>query len=106
MQVILELCDSRTGTANVRPVPTSSKSPHSHGRSEVRTRTDLAPVIKRELQRIGARLRALRQERGLTQEQVAEKMRVHPKYLTRLEGGGVNVTLAGSCVRGLQGAST
>jgi transcriptional regulator with XRE-family HTH domain len=39
------------------------------------------------------RLRSLRQELGLTQEQAAEKMGLHPKYLTRLEGGGVNATL-------------
>ncbi|HYO71874.1 MAG TPA: helix-turn-helix transcriptional regulator [Archangium sp.] len=75
-------------------MPTSGKSPHTHGRSEVRTRKDLAPAIKRELRRVGGRLRELRLERGLTQEQAAEKMGVHPKYLTRLEGGGVNVTLA------------
>lgn len=74
-------------------MPSARKSPHTHGRSEVRTRKDLAPVIKRELKRLGMRLRALRQERGLTQEQAAEKMGLHPKYLTRLEGGGVNPTL-------------
>ncbi len=54
----------------------------------------MAPAIERELRRIGTRLRELRLEHGLTQELAAEKMGVHPKYLTRLEGGGVNVTLA------------
>jgi transcriptional regulator with XRE-family HTH domain len=55
---------------------------------------DPAPAITREQRRFGRALRALRLVRGLTQEQEAEKMRVHPKQLTRLEGGGVNVALA------------
>lgn len=60
----------------------------------MRTRKDLAPVIKRELKRLGTRLRELRQERGLTQEQAAEAMGLHPKYLTRVEGGTANLTIA------------
>lgn len=55
---------------------------------------DLAPVIKRELRRLGLRLRALRQERGLTQEQAAEAMGIHPKSLPRIEGGRANLTVA------------
>lgn len=54
----------------------------------------MAPVIKRQLKRLGARLRSLRQERELTQEEAAEKMGLHPKYLTRLEGGTANLTVA------------
>lgn len=72
----------------------SRKSPHSHGPSEVRTRKDLAPVIKRELKRLGMRLRELREERGLTQEQAAEIMGVHPKSMPRIEGGTANPTVA------------
>lgn len=75
-------------------MPTSGKSPHSHGPSEVRTRKDLAPVIKRELKRLGTRLRELREQRGLTQEQAAEIMGVHPKSMPRIEGGTANPTVA------------
>lgn len=73
---------------------TSRKSPHSHGRSEVRTRKDLAPAIKRELKRLGRRLRELRTERGLSQEEAAEIMGIHPKSMPRLEGGSTNPTVA------------
>lgn len=70
------------------------KSPHSHGPSEVRTRKDLAPVIRRELKRLGKRLREIREERGLTQEEAAEIMGVHPKSMPRLEGGTTNPSVA------------
>lgn len=70
------------------------KSPHSHGRSEVRTRKDLAPAIRRALKRLGSRLRDLRVERGLSQEEAAEVMGIHPKSMPRLEGGTTNPTVA------------
>ena len=35
----------------------------------------------------------LRQELGLTQEQFAERLGIHPRYLARLERGGQNLTL-------------
>jgi len=54
----------------------------------------LAPVIKRELKRLGTRLRELREQRGLTQEQAAELMGVHPKSMPRIEGGTANPTVA------------
>jgi transcriptional regulator with XRE-family HTH domain len=54
----------------------------------------LAPLIKRELRRLGNRLRELREERGLTQEQAAEMIGVHPKSMPRIEGGTANPTLA------------
>lgn len=38
---------------------------------------------------LGARLRALRQACGMTQEQVAELAEVHPTYLPRIESGSV-----------------
>lgn len=37
--------------------------------------------------RLGAHLRALRRERNLTQEQLAERANVHPTYITRIEAG-------------------
>lgn len=75
-------------------VPTVRKSPHSHGRSEVWTRKDLAPAIKRTLGNLGARLRKLRVARGLSQEEAADLMGLHPKSLPRIEGGTANPTVA------------
>lgn len=40
------------------------------------------------------RLRALRQERGLTQEQAAESIGVHPKHMIKMEQGSANLTVA------------
>lgn len=40
------------------------------------------------------RLRELREERGLTQEQAAEMMGIHPKSMPRIEGGTANPTVA------------
>ncbi|NVI98288.1 helix-turn-helix transcriptional regulator [Myxococcus sp. AM009] len=48
----------------------------------------------RELRRLGERLRQLRLERGLTQEQAAEAIGVHPKHIIKMEQGGANVTVA------------
>jgi transcriptional regulator with XRE-family HTH domain len=54
----------------------------------------LAPVIRRELKRLGMRLRELREKQGLTQEQAAEAIGVHPKSMPRIEGGTANPTVA------------
>lgn len=54
----------------------------------------MAPAIKRELRLLGARLRELREARGLSQEDAAELMGLHPKYMPRLEGGTANPTVA------------
>jgi DNA-binding XRE family transcriptional regulator len=75
-------------------VPTAGKTPIKRGPSEVRTRKDLAPTIKRELRRLGERLRELRLERKLTQEQAAEAIGVHPKHMIKMEGGSANPTVA------------
>jgi len=42
---------------------------------------------------VGRRVAELRQELGLTQEQFAEDLGVHPRYLARIERGGQNLTL-------------
>jgi DNA-binding XRE family transcriptional regulator len=75
-------------------VATKKKSPHSHGRSQVRLRPELAPAIEQELNRLGELLRTLRTERGLTQKEAAEAIGLHPGYLTRVEGGRTNLTVA------------
>lgn len=42
--------------------------------------------------KLGARLRAVRNEKQLTQEQAAERAAIHPKHLGVLESGKANVT--------------
>lgn len=44
-------------------------------------------------QRVGARIRLLRKQRGLTQEDVAEKSSVNATYYGRIERGEANVSL-------------
>ncbi|MBN1205457.1 MAG: helix-turn-helix transcriptional regulator [Myxococcaceae bacterium] len=51
------------------------------------------PIIRRERKRLGQRLRELRAERGLTQEQAAELIGIHPKYMPRVEAGRANLTV-------------
>lgn len=70
------------------------KSRHAHGRSEVWERPGLARAIEREKVRLGRRLRQLREERGLTQEQAAESMGVHSHTVSRQELGEANLTIA------------
>lgn len=43
--------------------------------------------MKYLLKKLGARIKEERKVRGLTQEQLAEKIEITPKYLSRLEGG-------------------
>lgn len=69
-------------------------SPHAHGRSEVWARPGLEAAILKERRLLGARLRALRVERHLTQEAAAESIGVHAKHLVRVELGQANVTIA------------
>lgn len=38
-------------------------------------------------QRLGRRLRALRQDRNLTQEELAERAEIHPTFLAKIEAG-------------------
>lgn len=75
-------------------MPTRGKTPTKRGRSEVWTRGPIARVIKRELRLIGRRLKELRQERNLTQEQAAEAIGVHPKHMIKMEQGAANFTVA------------
>ena len=56
------------------------------------------------LKRIGERIRALRREKGLTQEVLAERAKMHPTYLSEIENGKANVSLPAlaSLARGLR----
>lgn len=69
------------------------KSP-AHKSPDGPTPEDLKPIVKRELKRLGARLRAARHAKGLSQEQAAELIGIHPKYMPRLESGGANPTVS------------
>lgn len=48
----------------------------------------------RLLQSIGVRVAELRSARGLTQEQLAEKVRLSVRYVQRIEAGRQNLTVA------------
>lgn len=65
-----------------------------HGPSEVTLRPSLKKPIESAQKRLGLRLRQLREERDLTQEQAAELAGLHAKHLSVIENGGVNVTIA------------
>lgn len=43
--------------------------------------------MQEKQQRLGARIRSLRQARGLTQEQLAERAGLHPTYVAKIEAG-------------------
>ncbi len=45
------------------------------------------------LQNLGQRLRTLRMERELTQEQLAALVRIHPTYVGKLEAGKCNLSI-------------
>lgn len=63
-----------------------------HGPSEVRLRPALKRPIEAAQKRLGLRLRQLREERDLTQEEASELAGLHAKHLSVIENGGVNVT--------------
>jgi ribosome-binding protein aMBF1 (putative translation factor) len=53
-----------------------------------------SPQVSAGLVRFGKRVRALRRERGLSQEEVAERAAVDPKHVQAIEHGRKNVTFA------------
>jgi transcriptional regulator with XRE-family HTH domain len=73
-------------------VPPPGK-PRTHGPTGIPAPENLTPIIKRERKRLGQRLRELRRERGLSQEQAAEMIGIHPKYMPRVEAGRANLTV-------------
>ena len=44
-------------------------------------------------QMIGARVKEIRNKKGLTQEKLSERMEINPKYLSSIERGNENPTL-------------
>ena len=53
-----------------------------------------SPRAKTALVRLGKRIRALRIERGLTQEEAADRARLDAKHFQALEHGRSNATVA------------
>jgi len=45
-------------------------------------------------QMIGARIKEIRTKKGITQEQLSERMEINPKYLSSIERGKENPTLS------------
>lgn len=50
-------------------------------------------ALKSERKRLGDNLQTLRKERGLTQEQVAEKTGLHVSFVGRIERGQISASL-------------
>ena len=48
---------------------------------------------EKDLKSLGSRLKQLRKNAGYTQEQLAEKAYMHPKYVGQLERGEINTTI-------------
>ena len=71
------------------------RKPHkqTHGPSETLSRPAVVRAYERECRRLARRLRKMREARGLTQEQAAEAIGLHPKHMPRLENGKHSVSL-------------
>ncbi len=69
------------------------RSRHAHGPSEIWSRDETLTAIADARTQIAARLRALRTEAGLTQEELAERAGIHSKHLQRIERGVENATV-------------
>lgn len=74
-------------------MPKRPASPHSHGRSEATSRPELVAAVGAAKKRLGARLRELRANAELTQEEAAEQAGIHDKYLSKVEVGTANPSL-------------
>jgi transcriptional regulator with XRE-family HTH domain len=59
-------------------------------RSEARSRPDLQPTLRK----LGRRVRELRAQRELTQEELGRLAQLDPKHVQVIEAGGSNVTVS------------
>jgi DNA-binding XRE family transcriptional regulator len=66
-------------------VPRRSAPDRSHGPSEIWTRPAIKRAVERARKRLGLRLRKIREDKGLTQEEAAERAGVHAKHLSVIE---------------------
>lgn len=76
---------------------TVSRKPSKPSHKRVRTWRSAArssPLVTVGLTRLGKRVRRLRQQKGLSQEELAERAALDPKHVQAIEGGRVNVTFA------------
>ena len=55
-------------------------------------RPAIKKAIERARKRLGLRLKAIREEKELTQEEAAERAAIHAKHLGVIEGGKANAT--------------
>lgn len=58
------------------------------------TKPALAKAIRLAHTRLGLRVRRLREAMGLSQEDLAERTGLHAKYVSRVENGAANPSLA------------
>ena len=70
------------------------ESPHTHGRSEIWTRSEVVEAYETYRVNLAERLRAYRQRAGLSQEALAERSGVHAKHIQRIERCKCNPKLA------------
>jgi len=68
------------------------ESRHTHGESAARSeRKQRWRAVSTQ---VGAAVRKLRADQGVSQEQLAERAGLHAKYVSRVENRSVNLTLA------------
>ncbi len=53
-----------------------------------------SPRVAKAITRLGRRIRRLREDRGLSQEEIAHRAKLDPKHWSALEHGMTNVTFA------------
>jgi len=53
----------------------------------------LSSMNTKILEKLGMQLKIARKNKGLTQEQLAEKVKIHPTYVGKLEAGKNNVSV-------------
>jgi len=73
---------------------TGSKPPSRAKKASWRSPSRGAPGVAAALVRLGNRVRSLRCERGLTQEESAHRATLDAKHLQAIEAGRVNATVA------------
>jgi transcriptional regulator with XRE-family HTH domain len=71
-------------------VPAKARKRRQNWRSDARR----SPQLKAVLRRFGRRVRALREERKLTQERAAELAGLDARHLQAIEAGEANVTMS------------
>jgi transcriptional regulator with XRE-family HTH domain len=71
-------------------VPRSGRKTRRNYRSDARS----APEVRLAVERLGKRIRQLREERKLSQERLAEDAKLAAKHLQDMEHGRTNPTVA------------